>query len=147
MEDVSAWMMVLDKLIIPLLFLILTPVLTALMKRLLLLLQQKWGVEMTDKKMKQIDQLVRESIDFAEEQAHKLARSEKTDVEEALSGPEKMNIALDYMTRRATQLGLTEVLEDHADVLADRVESMLFGDRKSGKRPKAEPKLLMEDGE
>lgn len=136
MEDAgnaTFWMMLLDQLVLPLVVLIITPLVAALVNRLVLLLQKKWDVEISEKKREQIDQIVREAIDFAEEQAHKALKGKDTDVEKALEGDKKMEIALDYMKRRGEQLGVDEIIADKSEVLARRVESMLFDDRRKEK--------------
>jgi hypothetical protein len=125
-------MVLLDKLVVPLVALVLTPILIAVINRGLAMLQKKLDIDVTERQKLIIDELVRESIAFAEEQARKASRGEKTEIEGVFREGKKMDAALKYLEKRARQVGVDELVKDQADALAGRIESMLFETRPPG---------------
>lgn len=129
--DVSMWLIILDKAIIPLLILILTPVLSALANRAIAAISEKTKVDMSQHQKDALDQMVHEAIDFAEEQAHK-AVSKKTG---ALDGSSKMEKAVEYIQMKGKVLELDRLSETKAEELASLIEAKLFSKRLDAASP------------
>lgn len=123
------WQVILRDLIVPLMALILVPLITAVFsalgRRALLLLEQKWGIEVSEKQKLALDQLILESVLYAEEQARKRLLNEK----DTVSGAEKMRMALAHLGARSSQLGLDRLVSGYTETIRDTIEARLFAER------------------
>lgn len=123
--EANTWLLLLDKFIIPLLFLVLTPLVTALANRAIAALKEKTKLELTKQQEEALHRMLEEAIDFAEEQAHKAAKQD-----DKLDGDSKMAKALEYIETKSKVLNLDDVAEARSEELAALVEAKLFPKRK-----------------
>lgn len=149
------WIVILRELIVPLIALVVVPlvtaVLSALMRRGLALLEQRWGFEVNEKQKQALDQLIMEAVLFAEEQGRKRLAGQK----DTMTGAEKMQLALQHVKLRSQQLGLGSMVQGFDQAVRESVEAKLFQYRQldpysgaSGGRSQPErqgPQLLTED--
>lgn len=125
----SVWMVVLSKGLIPVIVAVVTPVLVSLAHRLIGLFERKLDVDVSEKRERKILELVDEGIHYAEEQARKAMKGEETDVEKTFGSAEKMETAVEYVEKRAGELGVDELVEKSGDRLASIIEARLFQKR------------------
>lgn len=130
MQDVNTWLIVLDKAVIPLLVLFLTPVLSALANRAIAAIQEKTKIELSKQQVETLDQMLHEAIHFAEEQAYKAIR-DKTE----MNGSTKMEKAIHYLHTKGKLLQLEDIGEAKADDLAELIEAKLFQKRLDTNEP------------
>lgn len=121
----TVWITLVNQLVIPILALVLTPIITSLVNRLLMMLQKKWDIELSQKQLDQIDQIVREALAYAEEQAHKAVKGDKS----SMSGSEKLTIAIDYIQKKSRALNLHSLASEKSEMIAAMLEAKLFGER------------------
>jgi hypothetical protein len=163
--DKELLQVLLRDLVLPIMALVLVPlitaVLSALARRALALVEQKFGFEVTERQRVALDQLISEAVMYAEEQGRKRLLGEK----DTMSGAEKMRLALAHVRGRGQQLGLTSMVEGFDEAVQEAIEAKLFASRigsspvKDGGAPQTVketpadvrplddgPKLLTEDG-
>jgi hypothetical protein len=115
---------------------IITPILIILMNKLLRLARNKIGLEVDKEQQKKLEKLLKEGIQYAEEQARKAAKGKETNLDE-ITSEQKMDAAISYIKKNADSLGLKGLVEDQRDVLINKVESKLFDMRsKESDKPK-----------
>lgn len=101
---------------------ILMPIALMLVKRLIEYAENKLGIEINKEHERKIEKMVREAINYAEEQANKAIKEtgEKPDQNE------KLEHAIDYMVQNASEVGLHKLVEENRDVIAKKIEAKLF---------------------
>lgn len=107
--------------VIPLVVLVLAPILARLAMRALEKFQEWSDIRITEKQERRIRDLVEDAIHYAEEQSRKAIRGEGT----ALSGPEKLETAIDHFSRRARKEGLDDIVRESSDEIGERIEAAL----------------------
>lgn len=119
--DVNTWLVILDRAIIPIVVLFLTPVISALANRLIVAIQEKTKVEITKQQREALEEILQEAIQFAEEQAHKAIKNKNV-----MDGSTKMEKAIGYIQTKGKLLNLDDIGEAKAGELADLLEAKLF---------------------
>jgi hypothetical protein len=123
--EVSAWLIMLDQLVIPLALLVLTPVLTALANRAIAALQEKTKIDLSKQQEEALERMLHEAIHFAEEQAHKAIKGETGD----LNGSSKMEKAVSYIKTKGKVLQLDDIADAKSEELAALIEAKIFHKR------------------
>ncbi len=112
--------------ILPVLFTILTPILILLVKRLVVYLEKKWSFKMTIEQQKKLNDLIEDSVAFAEEKAKQAMRTDPAGLPD---GAKKLDTALGFAMEQIERLGLDKMAEE---ALAKLIESKLFKMRVAG---------------
>jgi hypothetical protein len=115
------WIIILDKVVIPVILAIVAPILVVLAKKALDVFQEKTGLEVSKEHRSLLEDLVGKGIAFAEEQARKALKSGDA----APDGSSKLELAIDFISTNAEAMGL----DTKADDLAKLIEAKLFEDR------------------
>lgn len=134
MQDPTIWQILLSEALIPAIAIFLTSMATILSRRLVKKLEEKWDMDVSERQMKQISEIVEEGVMFAEEKARKAAKGIEGEKGKPLSGPEKMEAAIDYIKWRGEKMGIDDKMEEKSDRLAHMVESKLFKKRLEDKQ-------------
>lgn len=128
-KDIALWKMILSDAVIPLLVMFISPFVIMLSRRLIDMLQSYLNVEISEKRQKQMDQVILDAISYVEEQARKGVKGEKTfqDVFNA----SKMEVAINYTRKRAKELEMDEFFSETSEAITEKIEAKLFKERKS----------------
>jgi hypothetical protein len=134
--DKQMWIVLIREIIMPIALVTLVPLLTAvlsaLVRRVLAQAEKRWGFEVSERHREALDQLIYESLLYAEEQGRKRMHGDASD---SLSGSEKMALALGHIKRRGKQLGLEEMVHGYEDAIRESIEARLFKHRLAEARP------------
>lgn len=119
-SDAVAYTKVVFDNLIPLIFLIVTPLLVLLVRRFIKYLEDRFNWDMSAQSEAQLDAVLRQALLFAEEKARTAV---KTDPATLPGGAQKLNTALKFATDELHRLGLDQLA---ADKLAALLEAKLF---------------------
>jgi hypothetical protein len=115
--------------LLPFIFLLATPILLLLAKRLVKYLEEKLHFDMSDAQEAKLNEVLTGAIAFSEEKA---LQALKTDPATLPDGAKKLDAALEFAMAEIKRLGL-DVLA--AQKLKDLIEAKLFAERKHGEIP------------
>lgn len=135
------WMTLIEQALLPVVVAVLTPVLLALARRGIRELERRTDIQLSERREKQILNVVDDAIHFAEEQARKALKGKETDFEKITDSEMKMKAAIKYVRKRADEMGLDELVEKSSDELAELIESRLFRKRLENGGSGADAKL------
>lgn len=114
------------------LFSILAPILVMLLHKGVKYLENKLGLEVGKEQEKKLEKLVREGIQYAEEQSQKAAKGKETNIDE-ITSEKKLDAAVSYVKKNAESLGLKELVDKQREVLVEKIEAKLFDMREKSK--------------
>lgn len=110
---------------IEILFLIITPIVLMLAKRLLLIIEDKWNITLNAQQEEQIEEYVKQAIAYVNEQTHKLSKNEHV-----IPSENKRNMAIQYVTEAIKNSRLTDL---PAEIIGARIEARLNTTREAPK--------------
>jgi len=119
--ELTTWLVILDRLIIPLIVVLLTPWLHYVTKKLLTVLEERTSIKVTEQQAAVIQAIMVDAIAYAEEQAHKRING----VEGKMSGAQKLSLAIDYTRDRSKELGLDKLAEAKSAQIQEQLEAKL----------------------
>lgn len=115
--------------ILPVVFLIATPILVLLVRRLVLYLEKKWNFQMSEEQKASMDRVLTGAIGYAEEKA---LTAVKTDPTKLPDGAKKLDAALEFAMSEIKRMGLDDLA---AQKLKELLEAKLFEMRAAGVVP------------